>query len=469
MSKSLQRDFTQGSIPQHLIKFALPMFAGNLLQVLYNTVDSIWVGHFVGKEALGAVSISFSLIFALLSLIFGVTMATTTLVAQYRGAGNEPMVRKSISNSLMLLGIGGTVVSFAGYIFRYPLLRLINTPAGIIDPAASYLGIFLAGMLGMFLYNTLGAILRGLGDSKTPLKFMVISTVLNIALDPLLILGIGPLPQMGVAGAALATVISQGVASVLLLRWVVKNTDLLKLDLSYWKFESKLVKQILRIGLPSGLQQSLVSFGMVVVLSIINGFGDEVVAAYGAAQRLDQLAWMPAMSIGLAVTSLVGQNLGAGKHERVRETVLWSSLFTVALTAIVSVIALVKPTILMVLFTTDEGVLAAGSVYLRYMGLAYIPFALLFVLGGVMRGAGDTMPAMIFTLIALWGLRVPLATWLSKSMGVEGIWLGIALSACAGLLLHWGYYLSGRWKRRVVARPAGPVGPSADTAAASGD
>lgn len=448
MRNHQQRDFTTGSIPQHLIYFSLPMLAGNVLQALYNTVDSIWVGRFLGASALGAVSVSFPLIMALLSLVTGITMATTTLVAQYRGAGSEKMVKQTVSTSLLMLSVLGAVVSILGAVFRYPLLRVIQTPADILDQAAAYFGIFMAGVLGMFVYNTLSAILRGLGDSQTPLNYMAVAAVLNVALDPLLIFGVGPLPRLGVAGAALATTISQAVSAVLMWRSLVRNTDLLPHSRSQWVWNPTLAGAVIRVGLPAGLQQMAVSGAMLVVTFLINRFGTDVVAAFGAASRLDQFAFMPAMSIGLAVSALVGQNLGAKKFDRVRSTVYWSVFLGLAITSLVSVVAVIRPTLLLVLFTDEPTVLAVGSTYLRIMGWAYIPFAMMFILSGVMRGAGDTVPAMLATLLSLWGFRIPLAAFLSRSFGSTGIWLGIAGSAVVGMLLQWGYYLTGRWQRR---------------------
>lgn len=449
-----QRDFTQGSIVKHIILFSLPMFAGNLLQMLYNVVDSIWVGQVMGPSALGAVSVSMPLIFALLSLVLGLTMATTTLVSQYRGAGNEEMVRKTIGTSLILLGGSGALMGLIGYLFRYPLLRLITTPEEIIHDSAVYLAIFMSGILGLFLYNTLGAILRGLGDAITPLKALAMATVLNIVLDGVFILGLGPLPAMGVAGVAWATILSQGLSSIWLLSWILKKTDLIRLDRSYWRVDGELVRQILKIGLPAGLQQAVVSVGMVAVSALINQHGPNVVAAAGAAQRLDQAAFLPAMSMGLAVSAVVGQNLGAGRFDRVGAAVRWGSIIAAAVTGLVTLVAVLNPTILMVLFTQDQGVLAEGRHYLQIIGWSYIPFALLFILGGVMRGAGDTMATMILTVIGLWAVRVPVAVFLDRQMGTTGIWLSIVISATVSLLLHWGYYSTGRWKRKVVARSA---------------
>lgn len=448
------RDFTSGSIPGHLVAFAWPMFLGNLLQALYNTVDSIWVGRFLGPDALGAVSVSFPIIFALISLVMGITMAITTLVAQYAGARDMAMVRKTVGNSVTLLTVLGFVSALAGFVFRVPLLRLINTPEGILELAADYLGIFMVGLVGMFLYNVVGAILRGLGDSKTPLIFLVYATVINIVLDPVLIFGIGPVPRLGVAGAALATGLAQTVSAVMALMHLYRNTEILTLDRGLLRLDRQLTKVTFGIGLPAGIQQTVVSFSMMAVNAIINTFGPVVVAAYGAAARLDQFAFLPAMSVSLAVTALVGQNLGAGEENRVKDIIRWSALLTVGITLAVTLAAVTWPGLLLSMFTTDAAVLDHGIRYLRIVGFSYVPFSLMFMMIGVLRGAGDTMATMVITIFTLWLFRVPMAGYLSHlpSLGEAGIWLAIAISPLLGVSCSYIYYLTGRWKSKVITR-----------------
>jgi len=451
------RDFTRGSVPRHLITFSIPMLLGNLLQALYNTVDSIWVGRFVGSDALAAVSVGFPVIFALVALIIGITMATTVLVSQYFGARRADDVVRTINNSLLLLVVLGGLASVAGVVLRRPLLRLINTPPEIIDMAASYLGIFMTGLVPIFLYNAVGSILRGLGDSRTPLKFLAFATVFNIILDPFLIFGLGPFPAMGVAGAALATVIAISSSAVIALRYLYVTSGIVTFRPGAFRFDWNLTKLTFRIGLPTGIQQVMVSLSALAVTAIVNSFGPTVVAGFGAAARLDQFAFLPAMSISIGVSALVGQNLGAGRTDRVRQTVRWGALMAGGVTAVAALVAVLKPDILLVLFTRDSAVLTEGSLYLRYVGLAYVPLALMFTLSGVLRGAGDTTPPMVFTLISLWLVRVPFARYLSTTVGLGpvGIWMAVAASPYIGLLLNYVYYWTGRWKTKAVARRAG--------------
>lgn len=430
------------------------MFVGNALQALYNTVDSFWVGRYVGASALGAVSVSFPVMFAMVALIMGLTMATTTMVAQYRGAREEELMRRTVSNSLILIIILGAVSTVAGVALREDILRLMQTPPEILEPAAAYMGIIFLGLIPMFLYNVLSSVLRGLGDSQTPLRFLAYATVLNIILDPIFIIGVGPIPAMGIRGAAWATLIAQTLTAVLAIRYIVLNTDLISRDPREWRLIGHLVQKLFTIGIPAALQAVVVSFSQVVVATLVNTFGATVVAAFGAASRLDQFAFMPAMSIGLAVSALVGQNLGAGKQERVRDIVRFSSILTASITSAITIIALTTPTILIRLFTDDASVLEEGARYLRIVGLNYVPLALMFTITGVMRGAGDTMPSMIISFFTLWLVRVPAAWALSTALGwgPAGVWWAVVGSTTLGFLLNYLYYRTGNWKRKVITQ-----------------
>jgi len=428
------------------------MFVGNLLQALYNTVDSFWVGRFLGPAALGAVSVSFPIIFGLVAIILGLTMATTTMVAQYRGAGDDAQVKRTVANSLIAITVLGLVSTIVGIALRTEILQWMQTPQEILEPAALYLGIFLIGLIPMFLFNVFASILRGLGDSRSPLRYLAYATVLNIVLDPIMIFGVGPIPALGIKGVALATVISQTLSAVLLLVQMVRNTDLISLERSAWRLDGGLIVKMFRIGIPAGLQTMIVSFSMIILAAIVNGFGPTVVASFGAAQRLDQFAFMPALSVSFAVTALVGQNLGAGKYERVREILRWGNILTGAITAVVTLVVILAPTPLLAVFTRDAGVLSEGASYLRIVGLSYIPLALMFTVTGVLRGAGDTVASLIISFITMWVVRLPLATMLAHGFGwgIDGVWASITVSTVLGAALTYAYYVTGRWKKFVV-------------------
>lgn len=457
-------DFTEGSIPSHLIRFSVPMLLGNFLQAMYSTVDSLWVGRYLGPQALAAVSAGGPVIHALIALVLGLTVAITTIVAQHWGAKQEDQVRHIVTNSIILLTIIGMVMSAAGIVIRRPLLRLINVPPDVFEGASTYLGIYLSGLVVMFLYNAAGSILRGLGDSRTPLRFLAYATVANIVLDPIFIFGAGPIPRMEIAGVALATVLSQALSAVLALVYLQKTSGLLTLRRGTWHIDSSVFSLIAKIGIPASVQQTAVSVSALTVNSIVNKFGSTVMAGYGAGLRLDQFAFMPAMSGGLAVTSLVGQNLGARREDRVKDSVRWSLILTVGITATLSLIVLAFPGKLISVFTKDTGVIAVGTDYLRFAALSYVPYACMFALSGVLRGAGDTVSAMLITLTSLWVVRVPLAATLSRlpGFGINGVWIAIVAGPVAGSILNYAYYKAGRWKRRVVVQRAADVIPLQD-------
>ena len=445
------QDLTTGSIPKHLVRFAVPMLIGNMLQALYNTVDAIWVGRFLGPEALAAVSVSFPIIFVLVTLLMGVTMATTVMVAQYAGAKRTDMVEKTVNNSMLLLIGGGFAASLLGILFRKPLLQMIQTPPEILDEAAGYMMVFMGGLVFMFGSHVFGAILRGLGDSRTPLLFLTYATITNIILDPILIFGLGPIPRMGIQGAALATVLAQAFATALAIRHLNRRNHLVSFDPKRFRFDLELSKTVLRIGLPAGVQQVAVSLGSLVLVSIVNRFGHIMTAAYGAGIRLDGFALMPIMSLGMAVSAMVGQNLGAGRHERVKEIVRWGMMMSGGLALLFTVFMVTLPGVFMSIFTTDPEVLEAGVGFLRIVSLSFVGIAVLFTFSGVLRGAGDTVPTMIISTAALWLLRIPLAAYLSSTpWGPRGIWLAMAISPFFGGALSFIYYLTGRWRRKVV-------------------
>lgn len=430
------------------------MLLGNLLQALYNTVDSIWVGKLVGAAGLGAVSVSFPIIFILISMVTGISIAVTAIVSQYFGAGRTDMVRRTAVNTVTLLGIMGIVATVVGVVGHRWVLKAIGTPPDVMVQAASYLLVFCLGLIFSFEYNGLSAVMRGVGDSRTPLAALTAATLLNIVLDPLMIFGVPPFPRMGIAGAALATVISQALSCALLVLWAGRVNPCFNELLAEFRLFPDLTRTTLRIGLPSGLQQTIVSLSALVVTSTVTPFGSKVVAAFGAASRLDQFATLPALSVGLAVSALVGQNLGANRDDRVREIVRWAWVLSGSITAVIMLVALLAPTVLLKLFTGDPEVLSFGSEYLRIVGLSYVPFGMMIVTNGVLRGAGDTVPTALISVLSLWLVRVPLARLLSATLGMgpRGVWIAMALSPAVGAIASTAYYSTGQWKSKVLVR-----------------
>lgn len=451
-------DLTEGSVLVNLVKFSIPLLIGNLLQAFYSVADTFWVGRFVGKDSLGAMANVVPLVFILVSLIMGFTMGTSVLVSQYTGANNQGLVHKTIHNSILVLGLSAIVMSIIGLIFSKDILLLMKIKPENLQYALDYLNIYFYGLIFMFGYNVFSAILRGLGDSKTPLIFLAITSVLNIVLDPLFIVGWWILPELGVKGASVATLISQAVSFILSVIYLNRKLHLISHKLSDYRFNKDLTIKMIKIGLPTGIQQSLVSLGMMVLVSIINDFdSSDVINAFGVTSRIDQFAHLPAQSLSLAVSAFTGQCFGAQKYEKVKEGYKWGSILVVSITSLITLFAYIFPEVIISFFNKDPEVIRIGSRYLRIVGFTYIPFGLMFITNGILRGAGDTVPPLIFTIAALWVVRVPLAKILAKPLGPDGVWLAIAISYLITLLFGQLYFLSGRWKKkRIIQQELNP-------------
>ncbi len=442
------KDLTVGKESKLILQFATPMLLGNVFQQMYNIVDSIIIGQFIGKEALAAVGASFPLLFTLISLVIGFATGATILVAQYFGAKKLDEVKKTIDTLYIVLFVASVVISLFGWFFSEAIFRLIQLPEDVIPYASLYFKIYISGLVFFFGFNGTSAILRGLGDSKTPLYFMVVSTITNIILDYVFVAYF----HWGIAGVAYATIISQGGAFITAILYLNKYHHLVKLSLLRINFDRKIFKQSLRIGLPSGFQQSIVAIGLLALVWIVNLFGTDVIAAYSIAMRIDSLAAMAAMNFAAALATFTGQNIGANKPERVKAGLIATLKMTSLIAVSISLIALLFSTNLMSLFTTDENVIRIGAEYLVIVGAFYILFSVLFAYNGVMRGAGDTLVPMFITLIALWIIRIPAAYFLSQHFGEIGIWWATPIGWFIGMTLSILYYFTGRWKKKGIVK-----------------
>jgi len=442
------KNLTEGKSASLIFKFAIPMLIGNVFQQSYNIVDSIVVGRYVGKEALAAVGASFPLIFMLISFVVGVAMGTTIIISQYFGAKDMEMVKRSIDTMYIFLFIASIVVTLLGITLSGPIFRLINLPEDVVPQAITYFNVYLVGMIFFFGYNGISSVLRGLGDSKTPLYFLIISTVMNMILVMLFV----AVFKWGVAGAAWATVISQAGAFFTGVIYLNRTHEVVKLNSLKLVFDKAIFKKSMMIGLPTGLQQTFVSLGMLAIMRIVNGFGTNVIAAYSVAGRLDSMAGMPAMNFGAALSTFVGQNLGANKPERVKQGLKTTFTMSGALAVFTSLVVIIFRHSLMGLFTNDAAVIDIGAEYLVIVSSFYLFFSTMFVVGGVMRGAGDTIVPMFITLFSLWAIRIPAAWIMSKYFGVDGIWWSIPVAWFIGMSLSYLYYLKGNWKSKVVVK-----------------
>jgi putative MATE family efflux protein len=440
------KDLTSGKEGKLILRFALPMLLGNVFHQLYNIVDSVIVGNYIGKEALAAVGASFPVIFVFFSLVLGITSGSTVVISQYFGAGENDKVKRTIDTLFIFLFFASIAVSVLGIIFSREIFLLLRLPQEVIPMAEQYLKIFFGGVIAFFGFMGISASLRGLGDSMTPLYFLIISTVFNIGFDLLFVLVF----EWGIAGVAAASIVAQGGAFVTAVIYLNRTHQIVRLSLFRLKFNRSLFRKSLRIGLPTGVQQTVIAAGMMALVWIVNDFGTNVIAAYSVAARINSLATLPAMNFASALATFVGQNLGAKREYRVRTgfiaTLKMSSLVSITVTMVV----LVFGDFIMSLFTNDPQVIEIGREYLTIVGSFYLLFSAMFSTSGVLRGAGATLVPMITTIFSLWVFRIPGAYLLSQRFGEVGIWWAIPIGWFMGLVMSYAYYLTGRWKNKVV-------------------
>lgn len=442
------KDLSVGNERKLIWQFAMPMLLGNVFQQLYNIVDSIIVGNYIGKEALAAVGASFPFLFTLISLVIGIAVGATIIIAQYFGAKDIRNVRKTIDTLFIMMFFASIVIAVAGIALSEPIFRLIQLPDEVLPIAEEYFDVYMLGCVFFFGFNSITAVLRGLGDSRTPLYFLVISTVLNIALDLLFVLGL----NWGVKGVALATIIAQAIAFFLAVIYLNRTHEIVNLGWRKFDFDRGIMDRSLKIGFPVGFQQAFVALSMLAMYWLVNRFGTDATAAYSVVFRIDSFASMPAMNFAMALSTFVGQNLGARKPERVRRGLLSTFYMTAVISLSISLACILFAEPLMRWFTKDATVIDIGTGYIYIVTGFYIVFSTMFVVGGVMRGAGDTFIPMLITFFALWVVRIPAGYYLSENYGYLGIWWAIPIAWVIGLTLSFSYYSTGRWRRKVVIK-----------------
>lgn len=440
------KDFTKGSEARHIIYFAIPILLSSLFQQLYNIVDSVFIGHYVGKEGLAAVGASFPVIFAVISFVIGIGSGSTVVISQYFGAKDFKAVKRAIDTLYIFMFFASIALSVVGVLFAEDIFQLIGLPEDVIPQAVTYLRIYMSGNVMFFGFAGTNAILRGLGDSKTPLYFTIISTFINILLDWVFISLLG----WGVAGAAWATIIAQGGAFITGIVYLNKTHDLLTLYIKKIKFDTVIFKKSLKIGLPTGFQQTFVAFGMIALFGIVNPFGTDTVAAYSIAMRIDSIPAMLAMAFSAAVAPFVGQNIGANRPDRVKVGFWVTMLISSILTLLITTAYVIFPEYIVKAFTTDATVIEIGVEYLHIVAPFYIIFSIMFVVNGTLRGAGATIIPMFITLFSLWIVRIPASYLMANELGRIGVWWGVPIGWTFGMGLAFIYYLTGRWKRNTV-------------------
>jgi putative efflux protein, MATE family len=426
--------------------FALPVLIGNLLTTGYSIINTIWVGNLLGRDAVGAVAVSFPIFLAMIALCSGTTLATSILISKAYGAGDHNEIQRVVNNSWGMGAILIILIVAGGLLFSDSLLRLLGTPDEIMPLASEYLKITVVCFISIYLSNLIAAILRGIGNTTIPLLFITIATAINALLDPLLILGLGPLPQLGLNGAAYASLIASTIATVLGICYVKRKYKAQPVNPSKLALEREMAVRIIRIGIPSFIQQMLVSLGYAFITSFVNGFGPSATAAFGVASRIDSIAAMPAMAMMISVSAITAQNIGAGKKDRIREILRCGILANTPVLLVISLLCFVFPDQIMRIFVKNDSVIRIGVEYLRIVGPGYITFAVFNITNGIINGAGKTISTMMISFVSLCLIRIPLAAFLSETgLGLKGIWFAIIISFAVTTINSFVYYRSGLW------------------------
>lgn len=452
------QDLTVGSPTVGLLKFSVPLLIGNIAQQLYSTADSIIVGRYVGDTALAAIGATMPLIFLLLVLFMAIGTGAGVLVSQAYGARAWKMLNKTIGNALTLIFASSVLIMLIALPLARPILTLLETPPEIIDMSASYMQIIFLGILGFSFFNIISGILRGLGDSITPLLFLLLTTTLNIGLDLWFVAVLG----WGVSGAAWATIISQIISAFFCIHRLLRMRDVVTLNRESLTPDRALIGKLLRIGMPAGITQAIFSLAMVVVQALTNSMGYQVITTTTAVMRIDGFAMMPNFTFGMAISTFVGQNIGARRMDRVDQGSRVAVIMGLGISTTLTLLLLIFGGNLIRLFTDTPEIIELGLRQIRILAAGYIAMSMTQVFGGIMRGAGDTMPTMWISMFTTVVLRVPIAytlAWLTRSSvwpngSPDALFISLVTSWVVGAVVTYGWYRRGKWRHKTLIEPA---------------
>jgi putative MATE family efflux protein len=451
----VQRSLTEGPIPVGLFRFALPILFANILQSLNGSVNSIWVGRFLGEAALTATSNANTVMFLLIGAAFGVAMAATILIGQAIGANNLRETKRTVGTSATFFAGISVAMAVAGLLLCRPLLIAMSTPADSLPLAVAYMRIIFLALPWLYMYAFVMAVLRGAGDSKTPFYFMLLSVGIDIALNPVFIFGLGPFPRLGIAGSALATFIAQAVSLTALIRHLYRRHHILCLhrsELRFLKLDRALVAVLVKKGLPMSAQLLVISLSGVLMITLVNRFGVDTTAAFGAALQIWNYIQMPAFAVGMAVSAMTAQNVGAGKWQRVSRIAQTGVLYSVLLTgSIVLVLEVVNTWVFGLFLPANSAALAVASHMNRIVTPSFTFFGISLTLFGVVRATGAVMAPLIILTISLLVVRFPFAVALLSRYHVDAVWWSFPVSSALAAVLGVLYYRYGDWRHAHMA------------------
>ena len=439
----MTKDLTKGSVTKTLLMFALPMLIGNIFQQVYNIADTIIVGQKLGKDAIAAVGVSFPIVFLLIAVSMGIGTGASVVISQLFGAKKMQDIKKASYTAIICSVIAGLIFTVGGALITRPILGALNTPENIMVMSEEYLRIIFFGSIFVFVYNICTSIFNALGNSNTPLIFLIISAILNIVLDIYFITQL----NLGVGGAALATVIAQSVAAIFAFIYLLIRLRKLTAKKVDKLFDTKLLKDIAKIGLPATIQQSFVSMGMMLLQGVVNSFGSDVVSGFTAACKIDSIAMMPILNLSNAVATFTAQNIGANKIDRVKQGLKSSILSALIFSIVIAVLIFNFGNVFIEMFLDGDGnkeVIDFGVTYLRGISIFYLMMAFMFNFGAVLRGAGAMKVFMLSTLSNMI-IRIGFAYMFKDSLGVDVIWMCIPVGWFVGTVVGAFGYFRGDW------------------------
>ncbi|WP_245463728.1 MULTISPECIES: MATE family efflux transporter [unclassified Mesorhizobium] len=453
-------DLTSGPIPRTLLLFALPVLGSNVLQSLNGSINAVWVGRFLGESALTATSNANLVLFLILGTVFGTGMAATILVAQSVGARDLPEARRIVGTSATFFFLVSVILAVCGWIWVDAILNTLGTPADALPLARSYLRIIFVAVPMMNLLSFVMTVLRGAGDSRTPFFFMALAVVLDIVLNPLLIRGIGPFPELGIAGSATSTLIGQTVSVIAILIVLYVRRHPLRLagaNLALLRPDPTLLRIVVVKGVPMGLQMIVISAAALTVMGIVNSYGSQVAAAYGIAAQLWTYIQMPALAIGAAVSSMAAQNVGAGRWDRIGRIAASGVGFNLVLTgALVAVLSVFDRSVLSLFLSSDSAAIDIAVHINNVASWSFILFGITIVLFATVRATGAVMPPLIILVISVLVVRTGFAYFMRGVIGEEALWWSFPVGSISSLVLAAAYYRFGRWRttHMIENRPA---------------
>jgi putative MATE family efflux protein len=448
------QDFTEGNIARQVIDFTLPIMLGNVLMSVYGIINMIWVGRLLGHEAVAAVAASLPIILLMPAFLIGLGMATNVLIAQAFGRKDMVLLKKILSNSFFSSILFCLLISIIALLFRHQLLSWVQAPKEIEGMALSYLTIIMATLVFQFFINWMNGMLRGLGDARTVVKILIMLTLFNVVFVPLFISGIGPLPPLGVAGAAWGTALAAVATCIIGYIYLLRFNPYINMRNWDYSIDWRIIREVFVIGVPASLQMIVVSLAGVIIIALVNRYGTLVTAAFGIGMQIDMLATIPFISIGMAATTIAGQNLGAQKLDRVFLTLRISIYFGLVIGLVCTAILLLFPHYIGAIFLKESAesakVLNIVREYYHWIAFIFPCFAVIFAIQGVLRSAGDTMALLALSFIAMFVIRIPLAYALAGPGGFkqDGIWMAMLMSSALAVGLNWLYFKKGPWKKK---------------------